>query len=275
MKHDSLPNFLIVGAMRSGTTFLSHHLASHPDVFFAPRKEIHFFDFNFEKGIEWYKKQFSGAKGQKVVGEGTQTYMYISEVPARIAAVLPDVKLILILRNPVDRAYSHYWHNRTRSVETLDFREAILNEPGRLGGNPIERARFSYVDRGRYVYQLRRLCDHFPRQALHVILFEDMKKNPLETFKSVSGFLEIDTGFVPSNIDEPVNRAVTFRSLKVRQRTLSMPPLVRNAVGRFNTVDLEYEPMDEAVRAELLKTFSEDNESLQSWLGRDLSLWKA
>lgn len=105
-----LPNFLIVGAARAGTTSLYYYLKQHPDVFMSPKKEIDFFDVdkNFEKGLDWYERYFEGYTGQKAIGEASPLYMYLEKVPKRIAKVIPDVKLIFILRNPVDRAYSHY-----------------------------------------------------------------------------------------------------------------------------------------------------------------------
>lgn len=112
-----LRNFLIVGAMRCGTTFLAHCLGAHPDIYIPRAKEIHYFDVHFEKGPEWYKRKFSGAKKEHAVGEATQSYMYLDYVPPRIASLLPDARLIAILRNPVDRAYSHYWFHRALGVE--------------------------------------------------------------------------------------------------------------------------------------------------------------
>lgn len=270
----SLPNFLIVGAMRSGTTTLFHHLSQHPQAFLPPQKEVHFFDLNYNKGVTWYEKQFSGAKGQKVIGEGTQTYMYLPEVAPRIAALLGDIKLIAILRNPVERAYSHYWHNRSRGIDPLPFAEAIAAESERLKAGDPSRRMFSYVDRGRYVHQLRRLCEHFSRENLHVILFDDLKKSPMETFQTLCGFLGIDTTFVPPDIDESINQFVKFRSVTIRERTLAFPSLIRSIIGKFNTVKMKYEPMEDAIVEQLHSTFREDNLTLQSWLGRDLSFWE-
>src|SRR5688572_14326389 len=114
-----LPDFLIVGAMRSGTTSLHKYLQAHPDVFVASGKEVHFFDRRYGRGLDWYRSRFAGVTTERVVGEATPAYMYDENAIARIAHDLPDARLIVVLRNPVDRAYSHYWRNRSRGRENL------------------------------------------------------------------------------------------------------------------------------------------------------------
>src|ERR671919_2133494 len=106
-----LPTFLVIGAMKSGTTALINSLGKHPDVFALP-SEIHFFDRFHDRGLDWYRERFAKARGQGAVGESTPEYMYLPHARERIVRDLPGVQLIAILRNPVERAYSHYWHNR-------------------------------------------------------------------------------------------------------------------------------------------------------------------
>src|SRR5437764_7156012 len=114
-----LPNFFIIGAMRSGTTSLTRYLNAHPDVFVAPGKELHFFDQRFDRGLDWYRDCFERAAGQRAIGEATQSYMYDAEAMTRLAVTVPKARLLAILRNPVDRAWSHYWLNRALALETL------------------------------------------------------------------------------------------------------------------------------------------------------------
>ena len=275
-----LPNFVIIGAMKSATTSLAHYLAAHPDVFMAPGKEVHYFDRNFDEGLESYRKQFAGATVELTRGEATPDYMYWHEVPPRMAEVIPEARLIAILRNPVDRAYSHFWHERARGRETLEFAEAIAAEPERLAtGDRQERTCHSYLDRGRYLRQLLRVCEHYPRENLLVILTEDLHEARTATFQRVCRFLNVDDSLVPSNIERELNAFVSFRSLTVRNviwKLYSGPRMSRlfaRALGRFNTRRISYPPMPPSIRAKLRKHFEQDNAALAAWLQRDLSIW--
>jgi hypothetical protein len=267
-----LPNFLVVGAMRSGTTSLARSLGSHPDVFMAPGKEVHFFDRKFELGLDWYKLEFAGVTTERAVGEATQTYMYNEEAVRRMAEALPGCRLIAILRDPVERAYSHYWHNRARGKETLGFGEAVEAEPERLA-SPGLRDQFSYLDRGRYLGQLQRLCEYFPRDALLVLVFEDFRDSSADVYQRVCRFLEVDDSFRPPILGDRLNKFVMFRSVGLRNRTRRLRPRLRNALGRWNARDSSYPPMPPEVRTELVGRFEEENAALASWLGRELSAW--
>ena len=277
----ALPNFLIIGAMRSGTTSLFHYLRGHPDVFMPRVKDTRYFDLHFSKGLEWYKAQFSGANGQRAVGEASPAYMSFEEAPARMAQVIPQARLIAILRNPVDRAYSHYWHNQARGREPLGFVDAIAAEPERIASaGPTQRRdhNYSYLNRGRYLAQLQRVCQYYPREALQVLLFEDFRDAPLQTFQSLCRFLEIDDTFVPLDLGAAVNPYVSFRSPRLRDfyhhPWFPRLPVLQQVLGRFNTRrGVAYPPLDPALRAELQRQFEKDNAALAAWLGRDLSCW--
>ena len=125
-----LPTFIICGTQRGGTTTLYHYLKEHPQICMSEKKEVHYFDLNYHKSLQWYESHFKDCQNKKVktIGEASPFYMYLREVPERIDETLPDVKLIFILRNPVDRAYSHYWHEVKLGVEYLPFEEAIKRE---------------------------------------------------------------------------------------------------------------------------------------------------
>ncbi|MGH2726519.1 MAG: sulfotransferase family protein, partial [Actinomycetota bacterium] len=177
-----LPNFFIIGAMRSGTTALSRYMGAHPDVYVAPEKEVHFFDRLHERGLDWYRSRFAAATTERAIGEATQTYMYLADATERMAAAVPDARLVAILRNPVDRAYSHYWMNRSLRVEPLGFREALAAYPD---DPPPSGQMYPYIERGRYLAQLERVCAHYPRSALHVLLLEDLVREPDATFATL------------------------------------------------------------------------------------------
>ncbi len=269
-----LPNFLIIGAMRSGTTSLTRYLRSHPDVFMAQPKELHFFDFNFDEGEDWYRDHFADATSERAIGEATPNYLYIAEAMSRVAEFLPDARLVAILRNPVDRAYSHYWHNRSVGREQLSFEEALEAEAGRIdSADPHDRAYWSYVDRGRYVHQLRRVQELYPSGALNVMLFDDLTTAPEASYRSLCSFIGVSDEHRPAELGEAVNSFVTFRSRALRSATRRMPRTARRAVGRINAKQDSYPPMSPATRASLLERLREDNAALASWLHRDLDGW--
>jgi hypothetical protein len=264
-----LPDFLIVGAMKSATSSLAAWLAAHPDVFMAPEKEVHFFDRHYDRGLDWYRSRFATANGESWIGEATQTYMFLPEVMPLVAAALPEAKLVAILRNPVDRTYSHYWMNRSQQTEDRDPATALSEELD--GGGP---PRFPYLDRGRYLTQLERVLAHYPREALHVLLFEDLVARPGETFGALCSFLGIDPSVRPGNLGDPVNQHIAYRSLWLRNVSKRLPKPVGNAIGKLNGRTTSYPEMDPALRTRLLSSFAEDNRRLADRLGRDLAVWE-
>jgi hypothetical protein len=266
-----LPTFLIIGAMRSGTTSLTRYLRSHPDVFMAQPKELHYFDFNFDEGVGWYRSHFAEATSQRAIGEATPNYLYITEALPRVAELLPDARLVVILRNPVDRAYSHYWHNRSVGREQLSFEEALEAEATRIDADdPHARAYWSYVDRGRYVHQLRRVRERYPDDAVQVMLFDDLAET---SYRSLCRFIGVSDEHRPPELGEAVNSFVTFRSRALRSATRRMPKTARRAVGRINAKQDSYPPMSASTRGGLVDCYREDNAALASWLKRDLDEW--
>lgn len=158
------PDLVICGAMRSGTTALTHWLKQHPDVYMPPVKEIHYFDQHYDQGAGWYRRQFAGAGAARVCGESTPAYLYLAEARRRMVHDLPDARFVVSLRNPADRAWSHHLHNRERGKEPLDFAAAVEAEPDRLR-SPEGRRQFSYLDRGRYATQVDDLVARADRTA--------------------------------------------------------------------------------------------------------------
>jgi hypothetical protein len=271
----ALPTFLVIGAMRSGTTTLARALGAHPEVFIPREKEIHYFDQNFDRPVEWYRRWFEAADGVPAIGEATPTYMYEREAPARMAQVVPEARLVAILRNPIDRAYSHYWHERNLGRETLSFRDGLAREPARIDTDEVlPRLRFAYLDRSRYLPQLERVCRHYPRERLHVMILEEFQRDPAALYGELCRFLGVDEGFRPSRIGRALNRYVSYRSQRLGSlaRRIRWRPL-RRVVGRLVVRGFEYPPMDVDLRRELGDRFAEENAALAAWLGRDLSVW--
>jgi hypothetical protein len=181
----SLPDFVIIGAQKGGTSFLYYLLTRHPLVEPAARKELHFFDKpeRFANGAGWYRRCFpqSGWKDgrRSITGEASPSYLFDPPVAKRMAEVVPQARLIALLRNPIDRAYSHYQMQVKRGTEPRPFEEAI------------EQQHSSYVSRGIYVDQLLRWFEFFSKEQMLILKSEDFFERPVETLKVVLTFLDL------------------------------------------------------------------------------------
>jgi len=195
-----LPGFLIVGAQRCGTTSMYRALADHPAVRKAVlHKGVHYFDMNYDRGINWYRAHFPLAATGRVTFESSPYYMFHPLAAERIAADLPGVRLIVLVRDPVERAYSAHTHERARGFETEPFERAIGLEPDRLEGEAERIAALgrlshsdqhhAYLARGRYVEQLDRLERLFGRMRIHVVDSGDFFGRPEPVYDGVLDFL--------------------------------------------------------------------------------------
>ncbi len=204
------PQFLIIGGQRCGTTSLFRYLEQHPS-FVKPRtKEIHYFTRFFEKGDSWYAKQFPrdgrsllGAHrkdGGRMTAEASPAYLYSVRTPERCHALLPDTKLVAILRDPVERAYSHFRHSVREGYESLEFEAALKQESSRIDGEKdreltdtayVSEAlrKFSYMDRGLYSEQIGRWLQHYNREELLLLRSEDLFEQPSRTFARLLEFV--------------------------------------------------------------------------------------
>ena len=194
---DRTVDFIICGAQKGGTTALDAYLREHPQICMANNKEVHFFDneSNFLKKDHDYSKYhsfFSPQKKHDVIGEATPIYMYWNNAPKRIWNYNPNMKLILLLRNPIDRAYSHWNMEQLRNADNLSFFDAIKNEKSRcLEAFPYQHRVYSYIDRGLYVEQLQRLKKYFPSNQILILKSEYLKKQPDKALENICTFLDI------------------------------------------------------------------------------------
>ena len=205
-----LPDFVIVGAQRAGTTSLYRYLAEHPDVGRVRLgKGVHYFDTNFAQPISWYRAHFPVDPDRipfrsrpRHVGEGAPYYLFHPECPARIRAALPDVKIIAILRDPVERAHSQWVHETARGFETLGFQDALEAEDERLAGEALTLAEpdavsfshqhHSYVARGVYAPQVRRLWEVFGEDRVLVMSSNELFTEPAKAYARTLDFLGLD-----------------------------------------------------------------------------------
>lgn len=200
---DPLPDFLIIGTQKGGTTSLYNYLTTHPRIYPARTKEILFFDYKFTKGQTWYRSHFSFFSKLKTVtltGEASPDYLYHPHAARRIATLLPNVKLIVLLRNPVDRAISYYWWEVKGRHESLPMHAAFHTEDERIhsGRQKVMKNRhyysfahehFSYLDRGKYAEQLERYFCYFERENMLILRSEDFFSDTQKEFDKVLQFL--------------------------------------------------------------------------------------
>lgn len=246
-----LPSFLIIGGQRCGTTSLYRYLSEHPDVHPGLVKEIQFFTLNYGKGVDWYRSQFPLESAGGHSFDASPYYLFHPAAPERASRLLPGARLIALVRNPVDRAFSHYQHNTGNGVEDLSFEEALEAEEGRLAGEEERLAsdpgyssaahrRYSYVARGMYEPQLKRWFDRYDRSALKVLVSEEFFADPAVIFAEVLEFLGLPE-FAP-----PSYEAYTRR-------------------GRWGGP-----PLSPETRRRLNEVFREPNQRLEALLGRSL-----
>jgi len=240
-------NFVIGGTQKGGTTALASFLGQHPQLCMSNPKEVHFFD---DEGLfdgrvmatEHYHKHFSPRSTTQLLGEATPIYMYWKPAPERIRAYNPAMKWIFLLRNPIDRAYSHYVMEQRRGYEALSFSEAIRAERQRLQSILPEQHRiYSYIDRGRYAEQIERVLRLFPPDHLLFLRSEDLR----------------------SKHDEVLNRVFTFLGVDASVR-------IESAL----LFDQAYEPMAKQDRAFLLDALAADTSRLEKLLGWNCTAWK-
>ena len=289
-----LPSFFCVGSQKAGTTTLHDILVQHPDICLPKNKETKFFQSEkYEKGIKYYQKTYFKNCGKaKIAGEIDPDYMYFPYVPQRIFNSLGDsVKLIFILRNPIDRAYSHYWMSVRRGHEKFSFKEALLKEPERLeSGGEFERLHFSYLDRGRYRMQIENFLRHFPQKNMKFIIFENFVKDIEATVISILDFLKVN---VEVELDWNVRSNPSSKPRSTLLRDFVYGPGVLKKVGRallpirgfrrfivfeidkMNQRPVQIPPCSGELRRDLLERFVlSEIEKLEVLLGKNLSIWK-
>jgi hypothetical protein len=195
-----LPNFLVIGAMKAGTTSLYHYLRAHPEVYMPSIKELDFFvaEGNWRRGIGWYQKHFQPAPaGSVAVGEASTRYTrypILAGVPQRIAALLPNVRLIYVVRDPIERIRSHYEHRVRAGSERAPIDQAILKNP-------------TYLDCSRYSMQVEQYLQRFPLEQLLIITAEDLRNSRQRTMRRVYRFLGVRSDYVPETLDQEFYRS--------------------------------------------------------------------
>jgi hypothetical protein len=282
----TLPNFLGIGALRSGSSWLNEQLRNHREIFIPVQKELNFFTEFYESGIDWYAGHFPAsdkAASYKAIGEITPTYVGDPRVPARIHRHLPDCRLILILRNPIERAYSEY----TKAMRDSNFRGSF---------DDLVEQKQGLLARGDYSQHLARYLEWFPRDRFLILIFETMISDHRGTAQKLGQFLGIDPdGFDIVRMQRQVNAsylprlpglfsaAIKVRNSLTRNRLgwvtavaadLGLAPVARR-LFRFGGPRAALPALDEPTRRRLEDHYAPEIERLERLLDQDLSLWKA
>jgi hypothetical protein len=294
----TLPNFLIIGAVRSGTSSLYEYVGQHPEVFVSKVKEPTFFRFmdadlpSGVPGADWlqenavttrreYEALFSDAAGARAIGEASATYLSDPEVPARIHAMIPGVRLVAILRDPANRAHTNYLGLRRDGIDrTPTFEDALRDEEsGKRDDWPLA----GLVRVGFYHKWLSRYYNLFPPEQVRVYLFEDLVTNASALMRDLFTFLDVDPRFAPDvahrygatgEVRSPVLRALWTRSMGARRLVRPFLPVRwRNGAYGWVTRDVVKTPLAPATRARLIEVFRADIIALQDLIDRDLSAW--
>lgn len=205
------PHFLIIGTQKGGTSSLYSALTQHPQILRAARKEVHFFDQHYGRGQAWYLRQFPTCAAEQITGEASPFYMAHPLAAQRIAEHCPQVKLLVLLRNPADRAISHYHQEFRRQHDLLTLPEALAAEEERTqsdwsalaAGKLLTHSaaqRFSYRERGHYAQQLQPFLQRFPREQIAIFSSESFFQEPLTVLAQLYRFLGVDSAFQPTDL---------------------------------------------------------------------------
>jgi hypothetical protein len=289
-------DFICVGTQKAGTTTLHDVLKKHPNIYLPERKEAHFFDMDerFDKGLDWWMGTFfQGDKTNKKTGVFTPEYLYLQNVPERIKNTLGDgLKVIVILRQPTKRAYSHYLMSKRRGFETEDFKYALQKESYRLKENTYFNSNhFSYLDRGLYYNQLKRYIDTFGKENVKVFIFEnDIIKNIESTLKTIQEFIHVpyevlETAIKSNQASEPKLkwlRSIIFNKnnpvKKLFSHLLLKEDFKFKVASKINAINQKPTKSDKLTSQEIQKItntyFIEDIKKVEQLLNIDLSLWK-
>ncbi len=296
---EPVPNFFIVGAPKCATTAMDAYLAAHPDIYMCPHKEMHFFARDLKPdpdGVlqERYRRAFSGAGNETIVGESSVFYM-LSEVAAReIAAFQPRAKILIMLRDPIDVIASHHSQIIYEGYETeKDLARALALEESRRAAHAgrsltIPEKVLHYRDVVRFADQIERFYAHFPREQVHVVFFDDVRRDVAAAYEGVLRFLGVDPGFRPEFQVRNANKEVRYRAMHrflrktpdwfTRMARLFLPSArsrqrLRTALKRLNTRYTPRSPIPPDLRRRLAAELRPEIARLERLLDRDLSHW--
>ncbi len=301
--HDFLPNLFVLGVARCGTTTLHNYLSDMPEICMSDPKEPFFFECEYERGIEYYRKTyFSHWRNENIIGESRHRNLYLPYVPERIYKTNPEAKLVVILRNPIERAFSHWQHWHSRGLEKLGFSKAIMADYERIKNGlhmetQEERVRYcnslytdhemtgrgiyrTYLDSGYYLDQINRYVNLFPLSNLLVLLFDDLVQKSNEVISNLRSFLGLEPHSYRISYVLHEDQGVTRLHRKILDLTANLrrSQLIPTGIKQYIEGILKrIEPknkIDPETRKWLYNHYYKHNSALGAFLNRDLSHWR-
>ncbi|MEM6613627.1 MAG: sulfotransferase [Cyanobacteria bacterium P01_C01_bin.72] len=294
----TLPNFLIIGAAKSGTTALHKYLQQHPQIYMTPNKETNFFAFegqeiNFQgigdealkefsiTNLSSYEAEFSGASQELGIGEACPSYLYYPQAASRIKKYIPNVRLVVMLRNPIERAYANFLHTiRDNREPHTSFALALQDEATRIANN--WEWFWHYIQVGFYGKQLQHYYKIFASDQIKVYLYEDLKANAIATLQDIFRFIEVDSTFVPDMTLRPNKSGMAKNKLLHRIltkpnpiKTLLKPLFPAQLRQKIQHQNLNTPQISHEVRQYLLDLYRADILLCQDLIQRNLEPWIA
>ncbi len=269
-----LPNVFLVGVPKAGTSALARGLATRPDVYLPADKEVHFFDERASEGLDWYRGHFPVGGDCPIVMDATPTYALRDDWFEHLASTVPDARIVLLLRHPVERLWSGYWYLRSLGMEPRSLERAVSDELAGRSDLP-----YDHIDTGVYPPVLDRVVRSFPDDRVLVLLHDDLRADPEATHDRTCRFLGLDPAAGHHQLGQASNVTGTLRSFPLRYWTLRLhlfrrAPRLAHALDRWNRTERRPPPMPEHLRAELLDHYAASIDELERRLGRDLSNWR-
>lgn len=312
------PNFLIIGERRSGTTSMARWIECHPEIFLHPQMDIGYFidkelvgskdwkpgPANYEQWAKEHSKEeyldyFQTANGQIAIGEKSADYLFWHQSHQRIKNYFSDIKLVITLRNPIDRAWSMYWNELGKGRETLSFEEAIAAEEKRIQESDYARDHLSYLTRGFYDQSISKLLESFPKSQIHVFILEQVRKNPKKYLSELYDFLGVNPQHGYENIKREYNASWTaipkafwkrnttlasieatyFKSIELVARKILFRKdlykrrqfqMLMSKPFRYSKADFK---ISKELKNQLQDIYRPHIKNLENILDRDLSIW--
>lgn len=277
MNKDKLPSIFLAGGQKCATTWLYYCLKEHPETFVPDQNIINFFNINYYRGLNWYSYWYKDVKKEKAIIDTTMTYMRDPKVPQRIYNFNPNSKFIFSLRNPIDRAFSHYWHEKKKDKIDFDFDEALFYS--NVGNYDLYE---NWIKPGFYYDHINRFLEYFNMEQMHFILFDEIKNNPHKVLKDLYAFINVDNSFNPSLVNQKINVAgnkkkknTLFKFLK----TLIPKPIVIKIKSVLNqnknNLKSEYKTgINKNTKEALKKIYREELIKLEKLIKMNLEIWK-
>lgn len=275
MSDDLLPDFMYAGTAKAASTWIYQCLRAHPEILMPEEDTVNYFNINYHQSEDWYREHFAAHDDERFIGEASTGYLEYRATPERIATDIPEAKLLFCLRNPVERAYSQWWHGRSNGYTTYEFEEIFESHPRFL----------QWAEPGFYDYHIGRFANHFPEEQIKIVFFDDLRKDELSFIQNIYAYIGADEDFVPPQVGETVNEAdFAGFSPYVRVRDWirkEAPDGVENAFklvwdpirGLIESRDEYEQGMDPEIRRQLEAVFVDDVRALEARTGRSLDHW--